>query len=270
MISQIVDPPERLRDEAQALAEKIAKNSPAAMAATKRALWGALEMGLTDACRAGAKELVSMWGHPDQEEGPARVRREARRATGSRSRGRRDADDATASRSAPRSSPTSSRTLGVEVRVQPLVRTRPLLRGGDWRGRACSRAAGSSRRGSARTSRPPDGTVVRRPTRGFVPRALLAAAGHATPSGTRGSARRCEMLTAQDRHVPRPRPRAHRASTGSTGSVRRRRPRRSRSTACFAGVFAVARRPRRRRRQVRRATSSATGCRSRRRSPRNG
>jgi enoyl-CoA hydratase/carnithine racemase len=70
MISQIVDPPERLREEAQALAEKIARNSPAAMAATKRALWGALEMGLTDACRAGAKELVSMWGHPDQEEGP--------------------------------------------------------------------------------------------------------------------------------------------------------------------------------------------------------
>src|SRR5258708_11644946 len=70
MISQIVDPPERLRDEAQALAEKIARNSPAAMRATKRALWGALEQGLTDACRAGAGELVSMWGHPDQEEGP--------------------------------------------------------------------------------------------------------------------------------------------------------------------------------------------------------
>jgi enoyl-CoA hydratase len=70
MISQVVDPPERLREEAQALAEKIAKNSPAAMAATKRALWGAMEMGLTDACRAGAKELVGMWGHPDQEEGP--------------------------------------------------------------------------------------------------------------------------------------------------------------------------------------------------------
>ncbi len=70
MISQIVDPPEQLRDAAQQLAEIIAKNSPAAMRATKRALWGALEMGLTDACRAGAKELVSMWGHPDQEEGP--------------------------------------------------------------------------------------------------------------------------------------------------------------------------------------------------------
>ncbi len=70
MISQIVDPPEQLRDEAQALAEKIAKNSPAAMAATKRALWGALEHGLTDACKAGADELVGMWGHPDQTEGP--------------------------------------------------------------------------------------------------------------------------------------------------------------------------------------------------------
>jgi enoyl-CoA hydratase/carnithine racemase len=70
MISQVVDPPEKLREEAQALAEKIAKNSPAAMAATKKALWGALEMGLTDACRAGGQHLASMWGHPDQTEGP--------------------------------------------------------------------------------------------------------------------------------------------------------------------------------------------------------
>lgn len=70
MISQIVDPPDQLRVAAQALAETVAKNSPAAMAATKRALWGALEAGLTDACKAGAAELVSMWGHPDQTEGP--------------------------------------------------------------------------------------------------------------------------------------------------------------------------------------------------------
>src|SRR5713101_6027267 len=70
MVSEVVDPPERLRDAAQELAEKIARNSPAAMAATKRALWRALELGLTDACKAGARELVSMWGHPDQEEGP--------------------------------------------------------------------------------------------------------------------------------------------------------------------------------------------------------
>jgi enoyl-CoA hydratase/carnithine racemase len=70
MVSEVVDPPERLREVAQQLAETIARNSPAAMAATKRALWGALEVGLTDACRAGAAELVSMWGHPDQTEGP--------------------------------------------------------------------------------------------------------------------------------------------------------------------------------------------------------
>ncbi|HSS10336.1 MAG TPA: enoyl-CoA hydratase/isomerase family protein [Acidimicrobiales bacterium] len=70
MVSQLVEPPERLREEAQALAERIARNSPAAMAATKRALWQALEVGLTEACRAGARELVSLWGHPDQEEGP--------------------------------------------------------------------------------------------------------------------------------------------------------------------------------------------------------
>jgi enoyl-CoA hydratase/carnithine racemase len=70
MISEIVDPPEQLRERAQELAETIAKNSPAAMAATKKALWRALELGLTDACRAGAEDLVSLWGHPDQDEGP--------------------------------------------------------------------------------------------------------------------------------------------------------------------------------------------------------
>jgi enoyl-CoA hydratase len=70
MLSQVVDPPERLREEAQALAEKIARNSPEAMRLTKQALWGALETGLTDACRAGARHLVAMWGHPDQDEGP--------------------------------------------------------------------------------------------------------------------------------------------------------------------------------------------------------
>lgn len=68
--SDIVEPAQ-LRDAAQELADKIARNSPAAMAATKRALWGALEHGLTDACRSGSYELVEMWGHPDQLEGPA-------------------------------------------------------------------------------------------------------------------------------------------------------------------------------------------------------
>jgi len=71
MVSEVVDPPDRLRERAQQLAEMIAQNSPSAMAATKKALWEALEMGLTDACRNGAQHLVSMWGHPDQTEGPA-------------------------------------------------------------------------------------------------------------------------------------------------------------------------------------------------------
>lgn len=70
ILSEIVDPPEALRSRAQDLAELIAKNSPAAMRATKKALWGALEAGLTDACRSGAQELAGLWGHRDQEEGP--------------------------------------------------------------------------------------------------------------------------------------------------------------------------------------------------------
>lgn len=70
MVSEVV-PADQLRDRAQALAETIARNSPSAMRATKQALWGALEAGLTDACTAGAAHLVGMWGHPDQIEGPA-------------------------------------------------------------------------------------------------------------------------------------------------------------------------------------------------------
>jgi len=70
ILSEVVAP-DRLRGRAGELAEQVASNSPAAMAATKRALWGALEVGLTEGCRRGAKELVAMWGHPDQTEGPA-------------------------------------------------------------------------------------------------------------------------------------------------------------------------------------------------------
>lgn len=70
IVGEVVDPPERLRERAQEIGETIAKNSPAAIAATKRALWGALEQGLTAACRDGAGHLAGLWGHPDQEEGP--------------------------------------------------------------------------------------------------------------------------------------------------------------------------------------------------------
>jgi enoyl-CoA hydratase/carnithine racemase len=82
IVSEVVDPG-RLRDRAGELAELVARNSPAAMAATKRALWGALEVGLTEACRRGAREIIGLWGHPDQTEGPAAwaEKREPRWAT---------------------------------------------------------------------------------------------------------------------------------------------------------------------------------------------
>jgi enoyl-CoA hydratase/carnithine racemase len=83
ILSEVVNPPSALRARAQELAETIARNSPAAMAATKKALWSALEHGLTDASRAGAAHLTDMWGHPDQEEGPKAFaeRREANWST---------------------------------------------------------------------------------------------------------------------------------------------------------------------------------------------
>jgi enoyl-CoA hydratase len=70
IVGEVVTAPAVLADRAQELAETIARNSPSAMAASKRALWGALERGLTDACRSGAQEIVGLWGHPDQTEGP--------------------------------------------------------------------------------------------------------------------------------------------------------------------------------------------------------
>src|SRR5215211_6312133 len=61
IVSQVVDPAERLRAEAAALAENIGRNSPTAMAITKHALWQALEMDLTEACKSGARDLPRMW-----------------------------------------------------------------------------------------------------------------------------------------------------------------------------------------------------------------
>ena len=43
IVGQVVDRPEQLRAEAQALGEKIALNDPDALASVKRALWNALE-----------------------------------------------------------------------------------------------------------------------------------------------------------------------------------------------------------------------------------
>jgi len=71
LVSEVVDPPESLRPAVQGLAEKIARNSPSAMIATKQAIWGALDRGLGDALSHGAEILMQFWGHPDNREGPA-------------------------------------------------------------------------------------------------------------------------------------------------------------------------------------------------------
>jgi enoyl-CoA hydratase len=71
LVTEIVDPPERLRAAVQEAGELIARNSPAALVHSKRAMWRALQMGLDDACREGSQDIAAMWDHPDQVEGPA-------------------------------------------------------------------------------------------------------------------------------------------------------------------------------------------------------
>jgi enoyl-CoA hydratase/carnithine racemase len=65
------DPTEKLEEAAQALAEKIALNSPSALMTTKRAIWNAREMGRTEALEAGRELVEGFWAHPDNTEGPA-------------------------------------------------------------------------------------------------------------------------------------------------------------------------------------------------------
>lgn len=58
-----------LRATAASLATAIARNSPTAMRATKKALWRSLEVGLTQARTDAATMIDRLAGHPDQEEG---------------------------------------------------------------------------------------------------------------------------------------------------------------------------------------------------------
>jgi enoyl-CoA hydratase len=71
MVSQVIEPPEALKEEAQKLAELIARNSPSAMMITKKALWDSLEEGLTPSLSRSAQALADFWRHPDNREGPA-------------------------------------------------------------------------------------------------------------------------------------------------------------------------------------------------------
>lgn len=69
MVSEVVEH-DFLMERARELADTAARNSPAALAATKRAIWESLDMGLTPALRNGWRILQEHYQHPDVEEGP--------------------------------------------------------------------------------------------------------------------------------------------------------------------------------------------------------
>lgn len=71
MLSQIEPDAEALVAAAQALAEKIALNSPTAMAVSKKALWESLDLPFEEALARSALRLADFWRHPDNREGPA-------------------------------------------------------------------------------------------------------------------------------------------------------------------------------------------------------
>ena len=75
ILSQVVDPPERLRDEAQALGEKIAQELARRDARDEARAVGRARARAHRRVPRRRSELVAMWGHPDQEEAAAFVER---------------------------------------------------------------------------------------------------------------------------------------------------------------------------------------------------
>ncbi len=69
IVSEVV-PQEQLMPRAYDLARRILENSPAAVTATKKAIWHALDVGYNQACRDGWELLTAQWKHPDNVEGP--------------------------------------------------------------------------------------------------------------------------------------------------------------------------------------------------------
>ncbi len=69
LVQELVEPGQAL-NRALALAERIAKNSPSAVAASQEAIWGLPEMGYENALRHSWVLLRRQWSHPDSVEGP--------------------------------------------------------------------------------------------------------------------------------------------------------------------------------------------------------
>jgi (E)-benzylidenesuccinyl-CoA hydratase len=69
LVSEVV-PAADLLPRAKQIGETIAGYSPATIAASKRAMWAALEHGLGDALEQGWREIYRHWSHADYIEGP--------------------------------------------------------------------------------------------------------------------------------------------------------------------------------------------------------
>lgn len=69
LIGEIVAP-ERLQDRAREIAAIIARQSPTALARTKRTIWQSLDHGLEGGLDVAHRELMVHSGHPDMIEGP--------------------------------------------------------------------------------------------------------------------------------------------------------------------------------------------------------
>ncbi len=69
LVTEVV-PKEKLMDRALEIANMIARNSPAAIVRTRRAIWESLDRGLHDGLEHGWELIQEHWGHPDQLEGP--------------------------------------------------------------------------------------------------------------------------------------------------------------------------------------------------------
>jgi enoyl-CoA hydratase/carnithine racemase len=71
LLTEVVDPPDDLAAAAQALAERIAKNSPSAIAFSRTAMWAAVDYTLGPSLERAMRLVAEFWDHPDNKEGPA-------------------------------------------------------------------------------------------------------------------------------------------------------------------------------------------------------
>jgi enoyl-CoA hydratase/carnithine racemase len=70
LVDELAETPDDARKLAQEIAQQILKNSPNAMALSKKAIWGSLDKGYEQSLSDGWELLKSHWQHPDFQEGP--------------------------------------------------------------------------------------------------------------------------------------------------------------------------------------------------------